>query len=54
MTVEEAARHLGISRSSAYAAARTGELPTLAIGRRRVVPTAALRRLLELDETPAA
>lgn len=46
VTIEEAAPILGVSRGSAYGAARTGEIPTLRIGRRLVVPVAALRRLL--------
>lgn len=52
MTIEEAAALLGISRSSAYAAARRGEIPALRIGNRWIVPTAALRRKLELDPEP--
>jgi hypothetical protein len=46
MTVEVAGRFLGLGRSAAYAAARTGVIPTLRIGRRLVVPTARLRALL--------
>jgi excisionase family DNA binding protein len=46
--VEQAAQLLGISRQSAYAAARAGELPVLRIGRRYVVPTAPLREMLGL------
>jgi len=46
MTVEEAAQVLGIGRSSAYEAVRRGELPVIRIGRRYVVPRAALERLL--------
>lgn len=46
MTVEEAGKALGISRASAYLAARNGELPTVRIGRRYLVPIAALQRLL--------
>lgn len=46
LTVEEAARALGIGRSAAYAAARSGELPTVKIGRRLLVPRAALDRML--------
>jgi hypothetical protein len=41
---------LGLSRQSAYGAARRGEIPTLRIGRRLVVPTAKLRQLLGLDD----
>ena len=47
LTVEEAARVLGISRSSAYEAVRRGELPPVKIGRRYVVPRVALERLLD-------
>ena len=46
-TVEEAATLLGISRSLAYEAARTGDLPTIRIGRRILVPAAALQRLID-------
>jgi excisionase family DNA binding protein len=46
VTIEEAAPIIGVSRGSAYAAARSGEIPTLRIGRRLLVPVAALRRLL--------
>lgn len=49
VTVEEAAGFLGISRGSAYEAARRGDLPTLRVGRRLLVPTAALRRMVGLD-----
>jgi excisionase family DNA binding protein len=44
--VEEVAPILGISRSSAYDAARSGEIPTLRIGRRLLVPVLSLRRML--------
>ncbi|EGD44662.1 hypothetical protein NBCG_01082 [Nocardioidaceae bacterium Broad-1] len=46
----EAAGILHLSKASAYAAAERGEIPTIRIGRRLLVPTAALRRLLQLDE----
>lgn len=45
----EAAGILRLSKASAYAAAERGEIPTIRIGRRLLVPTAALRRLLQLD-----
>jgi hypothetical protein len=54
MPVEEAGAALGLGRSSSYEAARRGDLPTLRIGRRLVVPTAALRRLLQLDVSAPA
>ena len=50
-TLNEAARRLGISRALAYEAAHRGELPVCRIGRRMLVPRAALLRLLE-DSSP--
>lgn len=47
LTVEEVGRVLGIGRNTAYAAVRDGSIPTLRIGKRYVVPRAALDRLLE-------
>ena len=46
LSVPEAGRVLGISRESAYFAARSGEIPTIRIGGRILVPRAALERLL--------
>ena len=45
-TVEEAAQLLGISRSFAYEAVQRGEIPSKRIGRRILVPKAALERFL--------
>jgi excisionase family DNA binding protein len=53
LTVTEAAAYLRISRGSAYEAARRGQLPTIRLGRRLLVPRAALNRMLDLvGETP--
>ena len=49
LTVEEAGRYLGISRPTAYDAVRKGDIPSVRINRRVLVPTAALRKLLGLD-----
>ena len=49
MTVEEAAVMLGIGRNSAYSAAQSGEIPTIKVGRRVLVPTAALYRMLDRE-----
>lgn len=50
VSVDQAARALGIARRTAYEAIRRGELPALRFGSRRIrVPTAALRRMLELE-----
>lgn len=55
VTVEFTAGVLGISRDSAYKAAAAGDIPTIRVGRRLLVPTAALRRMLALDDPqPAA
>jgi excisionase family DNA binding protein len=48
ISIEEAGRFLGIGRSCAYGCAKRGEIPTIRLGRRLVVPTAALLRLLEI------
>ncbi len=46
VTVNEAALMLRISRGSAYEAVRRNEIPTIRIGRRLLVPLAALERML--------
>jgi excisionase family DNA binding protein len=51
LTVEQAAAALGIGRSLAYEAVRRGEIPTLRIGKRLLVPRAALEQLL-VGSTP--
>jgi excisionase family DNA binding protein len=45
-TVEQAAGVLAISRSAAYRAVRAGELPSLKVGRRVLIPRARLLELL--------
>ena len=45
--VQEAAKILGIGRNAAYEAARRGEIPTIRIGGRILVPKAALDNMLE-------
>jgi excisionase family DNA binding protein len=46
LSIPAAAKLLGISRSAGYRAAACGQIPTLRIGRRLLVPTAKLHRLL--------
>ena len=53
LTVTEAAEVLGISRTLAYALVARGELPSLRMGRRIVVPKRALEALLEAASDPA-
>ena len=45
-TLDEVASLLRISRGSAYEAAKRKEIPTIKIGRRLLVPSDALERLL--------
>jgi excisionase family DNA binding protein len=46
LTVEQTAKLLGIGRSTAYELVHTGDIPSLRLGRRIVVPIALLRPLL--------
>lgn len=46
MTVDDAARELGISRHTAYQCAKTGQIPTIRLGKRLVVPRARLEAML--------
>jgi hypothetical protein len=49
-----AGRAVGLtSRTATYAAIARGDLPSIRIGRKIRVPTAALRRMLELDDVPS-
>jgi excisionase family DNA binding protein len=50
LTVEEAGRLLGISRGLAYEAARRGEIPTIRLGRRLLVPWTRLLALVGAPE----
>lgn len=47
LTVREAAELLRLGTNSVYEAARRGELPSVRIGRRLLVPKAGLLRLLD-------
>ena len=53
LSVEQAGKVLGVSRGSAYDAARSGELPVIQIGRRKRVPTQKLLELLSESSRPA-
>lgn len=49
MTVPEAGALFGLCERTAYDAAHRGEIPTIRIGRRLIVPTARLLALLGLN-----
>ena len=44
----DAGKRLGVGKNQAYEAAKTGELPTIKIGKRILVPLAAFERMLGL------
>ncbi len=50
LTVEEAAKLLGISRAFAYESVRRGDIPSIKIGRRVLVPKAQLYRLVGVTD----
>jgi excisionase family DNA binding protein len=45
--VEEAAQLLGIGRNQCYEALKRGDVPSIRIGKRLLVPQAALDRMLD-------
>lgn len=47
ITPDEAAEKLSVSRSSIYRAIKAGDIPTIRIGRRLLVPVRALEALVE-------
>lgn len=53
VTVEQAGSVLGLSRGGAFAAAQRGDLPVIRIGRRLIVSTQALLRMLDADRESA-
>ena len=52
VSVPEAAKILGVSASCVFGAVRRNELPALRIGKRIVIPRAALERMLALPISP--
>ncbi len=46
-SVEETAKILGLGRTATYQGIEKGEIPSIRIGKRILVPRAALERLLE-------
>lgn len=50
ISIEQFAEAVGISRTSAYAAAQRGEFPVRRVGRRLIVPVAAVERWLSGDD----
>lgn len=46
LKIEQVARRLGIGKNQAYEAARKGEIPSIRIGRRILVPVVAFEEML--------
>lgn len=47
ISVNEAARVLGVGRTSLYGMIRDGRIETVKLGRRTLIKTASIRRLVE-------
>lgn len=54
VSVPVAGKALGLGRSASYEAARRGEIVTLRFGSKLVVPTAWVRKVLQLDSEKIA
>lgn len=54
LTVEQTAKVLGISRGLAFASVRNGDIPSIRIGRRILVPRDRLRQMLGVDRAETA
>ena len=54
LTVTECAKRLGIGRNSAYEAISRGEIPVIRVGKRLLVPKAALEKMLAGDLAESA
>ncbi len=46
LSVSETSKRLGLSRSLTYEAIRTGQIPSIRVGRRILIPVTALQHLL--------
>jgi excisionase family DNA binding protein len=47
LTVREVARLLGVGKNCAYDAIRRGQVPSVRIGKRIVIPRSAFQRMLD-------
>lgn len=51
VTVDEASRMIGLSRATLYGLVMSGEVPSLKVGARRLVPVSTLRTWVEARAT---
>lgn len=49
-TIPCAGRMLGLGRTATYAALQSGQIPSIRVGRRYLVPIAALHRMLGMGD----
>jgi hypothetical protein len=49
LSIPDAGAVFGLSRAASYQAAQRGEIPTIRLGKRLLVPTAKLRAMLGLS-----
>jgi excisionase family DNA binding protein len=47
VSVKDGARRVGIGRDAMYGLVKSGRIPSLAVGRKRLIPVAALERFAE-------
>ncbi|MEU6585524.1 helix-turn-helix domain-containing protein [Nocardia sp. NPDC046763] len=52
ISIPDAARLLGIGRSTVYAAVKSGELPAIRVGHRVRIPSRWIREALRVDDEP--
>ena len=54
MTVPECAQLLGVGRNNCYERAKAGEIPSIRVGKRLLIPRAALQKWLDETRNRAA
>ncbi|MET9492516.1 helix-turn-helix domain-containing protein [Nocardia sp. NPDC006630] len=52
ISIPDAARLLGIGRSTVYAAVKSGEVPAIRVGHRVRIPSTWIREALRVDDEP--
>ncbi len=52
--VELAGKAFGLGRNAAYAAVRSGQIPSVKIGGKYAVPTAPIRKMLGIEQPEVA
>ena len=50
LSIDEAAAMLGINRATAYKGARNGQLPAIRVGKKYLIPVAAIHKMLGIGD----